>query len=327
MIDYKNDGFKNRGVDLDITNKCTLQCSQCVRTLWDYKTKDIPGGDLTIKEWEDLTDYFSSLTLNGTLGDPIFNPNLVEMLEIAYKKDVAVSISNAASHKPMDFYIKCFKAHPKAEWRFGIDGLPYQSFAYRENQDGEKLFEVMKTASEMGIDCKWQYIVFSYNEDKITQAIQMAKDIGVTLEVNHSGRYNDFLKPKEEKFKEKFEEEKEEFRPKCLTIQNDKYMTQERLPYVSTTKQVLPCCWLDADVLVPNQLGKKTDVRYDTLLSWKNNLNNNSIKEIVNGKIWKEFFDKITNGDVPDICKSKCSSKMKNTNRYKEVYINGKLSR
>ena len=104
-------------------------------------------------------------------------------------------------------------------------------------------------------------------------------------------------------------------------------MTQERLPYVSTTKQVLPCCWLDADVLVPNQLGKKTDVRYDTLLSWKNNLNNNSIKEIVNGKIWKEFFDKITNGDVPDICKSKCSSKMKNTNRYKEVYINGKLSR
>ena len=22
MIDYKNDGFKNRGLDLDITNKC-----------------------------------------------------------------------------------------------------------------------------------------------------------------------------------------------------------------------------------------------------------------------------------------------------------------
>ena len=75
MIDYKNDGFKNRGVDLDITNKCTLQCSQCVRTLWDYKTKDIPGGDLTIKEWEDLTDYFSTrikrdfLSIKSTIQD------------------------------------------------------------------------------------------------------------------------------------------------------------------------------------------------------------------------------------------------------------------
>ena len=323
MIDYKNDGFKNRGLDLDITNKCTLQCSQCARSIWDYKTKDIPGGDLTIDEWKDLTDYFSSLTLNGTFGDPIFNPNLIEMLRIACSKNVHVSISNTKKKKPMEFYIDAFRAHPKAEWRFGIDGLPYQSFVYRENQDGEKLFEVMKTASEMGIDCKWQYIVFSYNEDKISQAIQMAKDIGVTLELNYSGRTNDFLEPKNKKFKEKLEKDKEEFRPKCLSMLNDTYMTQERLPYVTTTKQVLPCCWLDADVLHSDQV----DERYEPLLDASNNLNNNKVKDIVNSKAWNDFFDKITNGDVPDFCKSKCSSKMKNTNRHKEVYINGKLSR
>ena len=104
---------------------------------------------------------------------------------------------------------------------------------------------------------------------------------------------------------------------------DDTYMTQERLPYVSTTKQVLPCCWLDADVLHSEQVDK----RYEPLLDASNNLNNNKVKDIVNSKAWKDFFDKITNGDVPDFCKSKCSSKMKNTNRYKEVYVNGKLSR
>ena len=48
MIDYRNNGFKNRGGDLDITNKCTLQCSQCARSIWDYKTKDIPSSLLVL---------------------------------------------------------------------------------------------------------------------------------------------------------------------------------------------------------------------------------------------------------------------------------------
>ena len=33
----------------------------------------------------------------------------------------------------------------------------------------------MKTASKMDIKCIDQYIVFKYNEDKIDEAIQMAK--------------------------------------------------------------------------------------------------------------------------------------------------------
>jgi len=314
MIDYKNDGFKNKGGDLDITNKCTLQCPTCARGNFKYKSNDIPGGDLTIEEWEDLTDYFSALTLNGTYGDPIFNPNLIEMLRIACSKNVHVNISNAASQRPMDWYIKAFNAHPKAEWRFGIDGLPYQSFAHRINQDGEHLYEVMKTASKMGIKCIWQYIVFKYNEDKIDEAIQMSKDIGVDLEVNYSGRYTEFLKPTNTF---DVEEDKEEFKPKCLTD------TQERLPFVATNKQVLPCCWVDAHV----QYKDDVDTRFEPLLDKSNNLNTNKIKDIVNSKSWIDFFDKITNGDVPELCKKKCSTKRKSLNRKRKYYINGKLSR
>jgi len=312
----------NKVVDVDITNKCTLKCSACARQNFD-DPKMIPGGDTSIKDFQKILDYFDDVYLCGSYGDPIFNPNTIKFLKMAYDQNKFIQVHTAASHKPMSWYEEAFKVNPHAWWVFGLDGLPYQSFVYRQNQDGEKLFEVMKTASEMGIDCKWQYIVFSYNEDKITQAIQMAKDIGVTLELNYSGRTNDFLEPKNKKFKEKIEKEKEEFRPKCLSMLDDTYMTQERLPYVSTTKQVLPCCWLDADVLHSEQVDK----RYEPLLDASNNLNNNKVKDIVNSKAWKDFFDKITNGDVPDFCKSKCSSKMKNTNRYKEVYVNGKLSR
>ena len=314
MIDYRNNGFQNKGGDLDITNKCTLQCPTCSRGKFNYKSNDIPGGDLTIEEWQDLTDYFSALTLNGTYGDPVFNPNLIQMLRIACSKNVHVSISNAASQKPMEWYVDAFRAHPNAEWRFGIDGLPYQSFAHRINQDGEHLYEVMKTASKMGIKCIWQYIVFKYNEDKIDEAIQMSKDIGVDLEINYSGRYTEFLKPTNTF---DIDEDKEDFRPKCLTD------TQERLPFVATNKQVLPCCWIDAHV----QYQDNIDERFEPLLHMSNNLNTNKIKNIVNSKSWINFFDKITNGDVPELCRKKCSTKRLSLNRKRKYYVNGKLSR
>ena len=314
MIDYRNNGFQNKGGDLDITNKCTLQCPTCSRGKFNYKSNDIPGGDLTIEEWQDLTDYFSTLTLNGTYGDPVFNPNLIQMLRIACSKNVHVSISNAASQKPMEWYVDAFRAHPNAEWRFGIDGLPYQSFAHRINQDGEHLYEVMKTASKMDIKCIWQYIVFKYNEDKIDEAIQMSKDIGVDLEINYSGTYTEFLKPTNTF---DIEEDKEEFRPKCLTD------TQERLPFVATNKQVLPCCWIDAHV----QYQDNIDERFEPLLHMSNNLNTNKIKNIVNSKSWINFFDKITNGDVPELCRKKCSTKRLSLNRKRKYYVNGKLSR
>ena len=43
----------------------------------------------------------------------------------------------------MKHYISAFKSNPKANWIFGIDGMPEESKQYRVNQDGEKLFKIM----------------------------------------------------------------------------------------------------------------------------------------------------------------------------------------
>ena len=59
------------------------------------------------------------------------------------------------------------------------------------------------------------------------------KDIGVDLEINYSNRYTEFLKPTKTF---DIEEDKEEFRPKCLTD------TQERLPFVATINERYSCC-------------------------------------------------------------------------------------
>ena len=74
---------------------------------------------------------------------------------------------------------------------------------YRINQDGEKLFRMMQVARPI-LKQKpvWQYIVFSYNENNIEEAVKMAKEIDVKFMLLYSSRWrgdNDPLKPKNKK--------------------------------------------------------------------------------------------------------------------------------
>ena len=113
------------------------------------------------------------------------------------------TMHTAASQKPMSWYNKAFKTNKDTRWIFGLDGLPEESCMYRVNQDGEKLFLVMQMGVALGLQIDWQYIVFSYNEDHIKEAYNMAKDNGMQFIVNYSGRWNgeeDPYKPRNPEF-------------------------------------------------------------------------------------------------------------------------------
>ena len=105
------------------------------------------------------------------------HPKYIEFLSLSINHKVKVS--TAVSQKPMNWYESAFASNPDAEWHFGLDGLPEESHLYRINQDGTKLFEVMKLATLMGIKTDWQYIVFKYNQDHIDQAKDMARKHGI----------------------------------------------------------------------------------------------------------------------------------------------------
>ena len=73
--------------------------------------------------------------------------------------------------------------------------MPEESCMYRINQDGEKLFEVMKMGAKKGLQIDWQYIVFSYNEDHIQESYEMAKDNNIQFVINYSGRWKNEQDP------------------------------------------------------------------------------------------------------------------------------------
>ena len=221
-----------RTCTMDISATCTLECPKCLRQAYlkkgqkihaalalgatTYNKKEnleiitsiskIPGGDMTVNQFDKLSDYFTGFSFCGQISDPIFNPNLIDFLKICKEKKKSASVQTAASHKPEKWWSEAFNANINARWMFGIDGLPYESFLYRKNQDGEKLFNMMLLAKSKGIRCVWQYIVFSYNENHIEEAADLAIKHHLNLRLISSARWNDSknkvdpLKPKNPKW-------------------------------------------------------------------------------------------------------------------------------
>ena len=68
-----------------------------------------------------------------------------------------------------------------AKWEFGLDGLPEESHKYRVNQDGEKLWEVMKWGAKNGNHIDWQWIFFKYNQDHWEEGQRLAEEYGINL--------------------------------------------------------------------------------------------------------------------------------------------------
>jgi MoaA/NifB/PqqE/SkfB family radical SAM enzyme len=302
MINYKNNGFKNKDVDIDLTNKCTLKCSACARQNFS-NAKLIPGGDISRESFQKVLNYFDNIYLCGTYGDPIFNPNTIKLLKMCYEQNKFVQIHTAASHKPKKWYEEAFDANLNCVWVFGIDGLPYQSFVYRENQDGEYLFDVMLKAKSKGIKVVWQYLVFGYNESKIPDAKELADKHNIKIEIHHTSRYNEAsrLLPPTEDIVKNTDETKAEFQPKCLED------SQHKPPYLAATGQLYPCCWLD-DKLIH-------DPEYEALQNPKLNIRDNTIEEIINSDTWQTFYDNLFTPKCPSYCKKKCTTTLRNSSR------------
>ena len=191
---------RGKGINLDITHRCPLECLRCGRQAWRKKGYPVPGTDMSFSDFDKITNYFPSISFCGQYSDPIHHPQFLDFLKLCAKKNTDVEVHVASSFKSKKFYIDAFKAAPKAKWVFGIDGLPKDSHKYRINQDGQKLYNIMLESKQYLVNKpSWQYIVFSFNEHDIDTALEMAKKDDVNFLMINSSRWwtdDDWLKPK-----------------------------------------------------------------------------------------------------------------------------------
>lgn len=184
-------------LNLDITYRCPLECLRCARqTSFRNKNICVPGRDLTLEEFNKITNFFPRISFCGQYSDPIHHPQFIDFLKMCKEKNLIVEVHVASSFKSKEFFIEAFTAYPKAEWIFGIDGLPENSHLYRVNQDGNKLYDIMLESKKiLIIKPVWQYIIFKYNENDIDTAMNKAKQDGVDFLVINSSRWIDSKDP------------------------------------------------------------------------------------------------------------------------------------
>ena len=198
-------GAGSRQINMDITNKCTLACETCERQ-WRLKKfgGKMPGGTLALKDFVKYFSFFDHFDFCGQVSDPSMHPQFKEMVQLINENNKSCAIHNAASHRPEKWYREIFKECSKSndmiEWYFGIDGLPKDSHKYRIRQDGEKLYRMMKMATQYikPTNIKWKYIVFNYNQYNIEECKQMAADLGVVFNLVISRRHPKGLRPDDE---------------------------------------------------------------------------------------------------------------------------------
>lgn len=193
MTEYNNNLHQKKNFNIDIGNRCTLQCWECERTKHLNRNESLPGGDMTLEQFDKLSNFFQNRMISfcGTWGDPIYNPDFINMLKLCKKKNIQAEVHTAASHKPESWYEEAFLANNDAVWWFGIDGLPEQSHIYRKNQDGKKLFDIMLKSKQLGMEPVWQYLVFDYNRQNIRRAKRIAKRFNIELLLIYTTRNKD----------------------------------------------------------------------------------------------------------------------------------------
>lgn len=195
--------FKNRGINIDSTFRCTLECPSCMRQSYKTRNLKVPGDDMPWSDFIKITKFFKSVQFCGQISDPIFNPNLIKMLKHTHDNNINTIVNTAASQKSKEWYTNAFKANKNAIWIFGLDGLPKDSHKYRIHQNGQHLFEMMKLAKKLGNIVSWQYIVFSYNEKDVETARTLAKKYDMHFRLTFSGRWDNLInkyKPKNPKY-------------------------------------------------------------------------------------------------------------------------------
>ena len=192
--------LKRRNVNIDITHRCPLECERCQRfTSFTSHGLKVPGKDISIENFQKVLNHFYHINFCGQVSDPVHHPKFIEILSMIYDQEKSCSVHHASAAKPAKWYPKAYDGNPNACWWFGIDGLPKDSHKYRTNQDGEKLYEMLKIARKhLHQKPIWQFIVFAYNENDIDEAHQMAIDIDVDFMIVNSSRWlddNDPFKP------------------------------------------------------------------------------------------------------------------------------------
>jgi MoaA/NifB/PqqE/SkfB family radical SAM enzyme len=199
-------------ITFDSTDKCPLQCPFCQRQEEGnfIKRRIKEATDLNNSTFEKLIQHGNSFSFCGAISDPIYHPEFLGTLEIIKKyPNKKFTIHTNGTRKKLNWWKKAFSlSGNNVKWYFGLDGTDQETAnIYRVNTIFDEVLDVMKLGSSMDAQVFWQFIVFKHNEHQLEDLHYIAKENGINLRIQGSGRWRpedinkyNILPPKNKKY-------------------------------------------------------------------------------------------------------------------------------
>lgn len=190
-----------RNVYLELSSKCVCACPKCPRTIMKglYEEKDL---SMDIIE-QIIRAQPEKVHLLGNLGDPIYHDRFIDIIRMLGDSKIQFNVYTVGSGFNEDWWRDVYSSyqdvgHEKNTWVFSVDGVGKSAGIYRKGLNFEQSFAAMRLGRELKKKIKWQYIVFSSNQDDIPEAKRLAESYGIDLRID---------------FNEKWDSESDEWKP------------------------------------------------------------------------------------------------------------------
>lgn len=181
MFDYES----IKMVHLEPSSYCNARCPLCPRTDYGVTHDNFIERNLTLDECKQIfSDSFllnlQWILLEGNFGDPLMNPELLDIVKWFYisNRRLKISITTNGGTRNQEFWKELAKL--PIEVQFSIDGLEDTNHLYRQDVSWNHLIQNVETFISSGGRAIWKFIRFDHNQHQINDAKELSKKMGFT---------------------------------------------------------------------------------------------------------------------------------------------------
>jgi hypothetical protein len=186
-----------QGLHIEPTNICTLKCPGCARTRfidrWPQYWKNYSLDCDRLIKFLDIDLKGIVINLCGNYGDPIYHPDLPNLVRELKSRGASLSITTNGSHRKEAWWRELvYYLDHTDKIVFSIDGLPQNFTRYRINGDWNTIEQAIKVCVAEKITTIWKFIPFQFNQEDINTAKNLASSFGMSeFNLAPSARFDD----------------------------------------------------------------------------------------------------------------------------------------
>jgi MoaA/NifB/PqqE/SkfB family radical SAM enzyme len=173
-------------IEIELTTACTLGCPGCPRNYQKHLKGQWNTGHMSLDsvKWIAKNTDFNQYLFVGCYGDPIYHPDIVQILDFYAWLGKRVSIETNASNTKKEIWDTIneeLDLHTFT-WTFSVDGLEDTNHIYRKRSNWSHIEYAMSKILSMPKERRpvtvWKWIEFPYNKHQTLEAKALAKSIG-----------------------------------------------------------------------------------------------------------------------------------------------------